>query len=205
MASVSFTPTFHHTDYVDNRDRVQAGGPNGFNARFHAIENDLSTLATVVTDVDTALGTLGSGPAPSQHTLTMSPALVPVVATGAWAHDTSGYAARSGPLTTLAGVQSVPVPDGARLISLRSLGQNSGTGTLRITLFRSRLLSAVAPAERIARVSGDTNPFDRNESADANFALVDTTVFRYFILASLDGAAAGDTVTVSGFQVIYSL
>jgi hypothetical protein len=205
MANVSFTPTFHHTDYVDNRDRVQAGGPNGFNARFHAIESDLSTLATVVTDVDTALDTLGSGPPPSQHTLTLSPALVPVVAAGAWAHDTSGYAARSGPLTTLAGVQSVPVPDGARLISLRSLGQNSGTGTLRITLFRSRLLSAVAPAERIARVSGDTNPFDRNESADANFALVDTTVFRYFILASLDGAAAGDTVTLSGFQVIYSL
>lgn len=204
MAEISFTPTFHHTDYVDNRDRVQAGGPNGFNARFRALEADLTTLSTVITDVDGALDTLGAGPAPTQHTLTLSPALVPVVGSGAWSHDTSGYASRSGPLTTLAGLQSVPVPNGARLVSLRVLGQNSGTGTLRIALFRSRLLSAVAPAERISRVNGDTNPFDRNESADANFALVDTTVFRYFILATLDGAAAGDTVTLSGFQILYT-
>ncbi|MFE5813195.1 hypothetical protein [Streptomyces sp. NPDC056479] len=204
MANVSFTPTFHHTDYIDNRDRVQAGGPNGFNARFRALEADLTTLSTVITDVDTTLDTLGAGPPPTQHTLTLSPALVPVAGASAWVIDTAGYASRSGTLTTLAGVQSVSVPNGARLVSLRSLGQNSGTGTLRITLLRARLLSAVTTAERIARVTGDTNPFDRNESADANFALVDTTAFRYFILATLDGAVAGDTVTLSGFQVIYT-
>jgi hypothetical protein len=55
MANVSFTPTFHHSDYVDNRDRVQAGGPNGFNARFRALETDLSKLSTAITDVDAAL------------------------------------------------------------------------------------------------------------------------------------------------------
>ncbi len=204
MANVSFTPTFHHTNFVDNRDRVQAGGPNGFNARFGAIEADLTTLSSVVTNVDTELDALGAGPAPTQQTLTLSPALVPVVGAGAWAHDSSGYASRSGPLTTLAGVQSVSVPNGARLVSLRTLGQNSGTGTLRIGLFRSRLLSVVAPAERIARVTGDSNPFDHNEQADPNLALVDTTAFRYFIIATLDGAAAGDTVTLSGFQVLYT-
>ncbi len=176
MANVSFTPTFHHTNFVDNRDRVQAGGPNGFNARFGAIEADLTTLSSVVTNVDTELDALGAGPAPTQQTLTLSPALVPVVGAGAWAHDSSGYASRSG----------------------------RGTGTLRIGLFRSRLLSVVAPAERIARVTGDSNPFDHNEQADPNLALVDTTAFRYFIIATLDGAAAGDTVTLSGFQVLYT-
>jgi hypothetical protein len=55
MANVSFTPTFHHTNYRDNRDRVQADGPNGFNARFRALETDLSELSTVVKDVDDAL------------------------------------------------------------------------------------------------------------------------------------------------------
>lgn len=55
MASVSFTPTFRHTDYVDNRDRVQAGGPNGFNARFRALQDDLGALSEVVTQVDGAL------------------------------------------------------------------------------------------------------------------------------------------------------
>ena len=204
MASVSFTPTFHHTPYVDNRDRVQAGGPNGFNARFQAIETDLTSLSSVVTDVDTALDALGAGPPPTQHTLTLSPALTIVAGAGAWAHDSGGYASRSGPLTTLAGVQSVAVPDRARLVKLRCLGQNSGTGILRISLRRARLLSAVIPADQLALVTGNTNPFDLNPDVDPNFALVDTATFRYFILATLDGAAAGDTVTLSGFQVIYN-
>lgn len=55
MSSISFTPKFHHTDYVDNRDRVQAGGPNGFNARFQALEADLDKLSEVITEVSAAL------------------------------------------------------------------------------------------------------------------------------------------------------
>jgi hypothetical protein len=55
MVDVSFTPTFRHTDYVDNRDRVQAGGPNGFNARFRALEEDLGTVSEVITEVAGAL------------------------------------------------------------------------------------------------------------------------------------------------------
>ncbi|GHE97753.1 hypothetical protein [Streptomyces fumanus] len=57
MTGVSFTPTFQHTDYVDNRDRVQAGGPNGFNARFRALQADLGKLSEVITEVDGALQT----------------------------------------------------------------------------------------------------------------------------------------------------
>ncbi|MDP9696693.1 UNVERIFIED_ORG: hypothetical protein J2X79_004276 [Arthrobacter globiformis] len=55
MSDISFTPTFHHTDYVDNRDRVQAGGPNGFNARFRALATDLGKLSDVLTEVGDAL------------------------------------------------------------------------------------------------------------------------------------------------------
>jgi hypothetical protein len=204
MADVVFNPTFRHTDYVDNRDRVQAGGPNGFNARFRALAADLTTLHDVVTDVNTALVALGQGPGPVQQTLTLSPALAPVAGSGAWIQDTAGFASRSGPLTSLAGVQSVSLPHGARMASFHTLGQNSGTGTLRVSLMRSRLLSTVAPAERLARVTGDTNPFDLNAPVDPNNAVVDTVQFRYFVLATLDGAAAGDTVTLSGFQVLYT-
>jgi hypothetical protein len=202
MADVSFTPTFHHTNYVDNRDRVQAGGPNGFNVRFSAIEADLISLSDVVSDVDTVLDSLGT-PTATQHTLSISPSLTVVAGSGAWAHDAAGYASRNGPLTTLAGVQPAAVPNGATLISLRVVGQNSGTGSLRISLLRAKLLAAVAPADRIARVTGDVNPFDRLENADPAFALVDTTQFRYFVLATLDGATAADVVTLSGFQILY--
>jgi hypothetical protein len=203
MADVTFTPTFHHTAYVDNRDRVQAGGPNGFNARFSAIEDDLTTLSTVVGKVDAALDALGA-PAPTQRTLTLTPSLAPVAGRGAWTSDAAGYASRTGPLTQLSGVQWVPLPHDAVLVSLRALGQNSGTGSLRITLFRSRLLSVVAQPEQIARVSGNTNPFDDNDPAVANLAQVDTTAFRYFLLVTLDGAANTDVVTLSGFQVVYT-
>ena len=204
MADVTFTPTFHHTDYVDNRDRVQAGGPNGFNMRFRALETDLTTLSDVVTKVNTALVALGQGPGPADHTLSVSPALATVSGSSSWAQDTSGYASRTGTATSVAGVQSVSVPHGATIKSFRVLGQNSGTGSLRIGLYRARLLTAVSQADLIARVTGNSNPFDANPAADPNFALVDTTQFRYFILAQLDGAAAADTVVLAGFQVIYT-
>jgi hypothetical protein len=203
MADVSFTPTFRHTDYVDNRDRVQAGGPNGFNARFSAIQADLTTLSTVVGQVDAELDALGA-PTPTQRTLTLTPSFLPVVNAGAWSHDASGFANRVGNLTTLSGLMPVPLPHGAVLGSLRALGQNSGTGSLRITLFRSRLLAAVAPVERIVRVNGDANPFDQRESVPSSLAQVDTTAFRYFLLATLDGATASDVVSLFGFQVVFT-
>jgi hypothetical protein len=203
MADVSFTPTFHHTDYVDNRDRVQAGGPNGFNARFSTIETDLKTLSTVVGKVDAALDALGA-PTPTQRTLTLTPAFVPVAGAGAWTHDASGFASRTGALTTLSGVMPAALPNGAVLVSLRALGQNSGTGSLRVSLLRSRLLPAVVPAERIVRVTGAGNPFDVSEQADPNLAQVDTTAFRYLLLATLDGATGSDVVTLAGFQVFFT-
>lgn len=55
MAIVSFEPVFDHQEWVDNVDRVTAGGPNGFNARFNAIVADLNQITQVVQKVDNAL------------------------------------------------------------------------------------------------------------------------------------------------------
>jgi hypothetical protein len=56
MAStVQFTPTFEHQDWVDNVDRVTAGGPNGFNGRFNALQADLNQMTDVVKTINTAL------------------------------------------------------------------------------------------------------------------------------------------------------
>jgi hypothetical protein len=43
-----FVPTFQHTDWVDNQDRVTAGGPNGFNVRFQELAADLGQLSLLV-------------------------------------------------------------------------------------------------------------------------------------------------------------
>ncbi len=45
MTIVSYTPTFQHEDWVDNRDRVQAGGSNGFGYDPHFLVPDLGLTA----------------------------------------------------------------------------------------------------------------------------------------------------------------
>lgn len=76
MADIVFRPTFVHKEFVDgpDGDRVRADEPNGFNARFGAIESDLRQLSTVVGQIDTALDRRGTGPA--GHVLTLAPLLL---------------------------------------------------------------------------------------------------------------------------------
>jgi hypothetical protein len=54
------TPTgysrqFQHTDWIDFVDPVQAGGGNGFNQRFHALESEFDLISSAITSVDNAL------------------------------------------------------------------------------------------------------------------------------------------------------
>ncbi|MGX2998569.1 hypothetical protein JNUCC64_30620 [Streptomyces sp. JNUCC 64] len=204
MSDVSFTPTFRHTAWIDNRDRVQAGGPNGFNVRFTALESDLDTLADVIAAVRAALDALGAQPPPSQRLLSLSPALVAVSGTAAWTHDSAGFAVRPSNQPSVAGLMAVSFPHGARLVALRALGQNTGSAALlRVSLMRSRLSGTPQPAERLVRVSGESNPFDARAGIDPALATVDTAAYRYFLLATADNAASGDVVTLSAFQIEY--
>ncbi|HEY9294401.1 MAG TPA: hypothetical protein VIP98_24225, partial [Microlunatus sp.] len=57
--------------------------------------------------------------------------------------------------------------------------------------------------DQIVTVSGDADPFDHTVSIGGAFAVVDTTTYRYFVLAKLAGAAAADVVTMAGFQISY--
>jgi hypothetical protein len=42
---------FYHTDWLDNVDRVQAGGANGFNKRFRSLEEEFSTIQSVMDNI----------------------------------------------------------------------------------------------------------------------------------------------------------
>jgi hypothetical protein len=203
MNDVSFTPTFQHTPWVDNRDRVQASGPNGFNVRFTAIQTDLQALSTVVTDIGGILDTLGQSPTPTPHTLTLPPLLTATVGVAAWDQDQAGYAVRSSGQLSVAGIAPVVIPNGVTLSSLRASGQNSGSAAVRVSLMRAHLLGPPAGADRLARVSGDANPFDNTTAVDPTMTVVDTTVYRYFVLATADGGASTDTIGLSGFQITY--
>src|SRR5207248_2583009 len=48
MSDLSYTPTFFHKPWTDNVSRITAGGEDGFNVRFAAIESDLHQVSTVV-------------------------------------------------------------------------------------------------------------------------------------------------------------
>jgi hypothetical protein len=201
MADVSFTPTFKHTPWINNQDRVDA---TGFNARFGALQFDLRELADTVGEINDALRALGQEPPKVPHSLTLPPALAATSNGPAWAQDSAGFATRTGQATVAVGIMPVTLPDAATITFFRAIGQNSGVGVLVITLARASIIAAPAPATRIARVNGDANPFDNSAAADAALATVDTSVFRYFIVARIDGAAAADAVSLSGFQITYS-
>jgi hypothetical protein len=55
---IDFERSFVHTDWLDQVDRVSAGGDNGFNARFHLLESDLDVLGDRVARINTALNTV---------------------------------------------------------------------------------------------------------------------------------------------------
>src|SRR6516162_8172837 len=54
-APTGYTRQFQHTDWIDFVDPVQAGGNNGFNERFHALESEFDLISAAITSVDNAL------------------------------------------------------------------------------------------------------------------------------------------------------
>ncbi len=54
---VNYSRTFIHQDWEDNRDIVQAGGDNGFNQKFHALEDELDSISNTFNEVNDELAT----------------------------------------------------------------------------------------------------------------------------------------------------
>ncbi len=198
---ISYTRTFQHEDWVDNRDRVQAGGDNGINLRFHNLEAEFDALTKVFAEVKAALDTLGQAPALEEQRLTLVPTLTATAAAG-WTHR-AGLAEKPAGATSAQGMMPVnPIPK-TKLVGFRAIGQNTGGGDLRLDLVRQGLTSAAGAQDLIARVTGVGDPFDITIAANPAFEAVDTNQFRYFVIARLNNAAAADIVNVIAFQIFY--
>jgi len=61
-APTGYTRHFQHQDWIDFVDPVQAGGNNGFNERFHALESEFDLIAASISSVDNAVTNLQSAP-----------------------------------------------------------------------------------------------------------------------------------------------
>ena len=65
MANITYTRSVSFNDYVDGQTIVSAGGNDGFNVRFHALEKEFDTISSVVGQVNAAINALGVAPAPA--------------------------------------------------------------------------------------------------------------------------------------------
>ncbi len=199
MPSVSYTPQFSHQDWVDNVDRVQAGGANGFNGRFHSLEAEFQRLSDVLAQVGAALDALGTKPPPTPAKVSLTPTLLTSGAVG-WSL-VNGFALKQSGQTSAHGLMAVNLPSGATIQNFRASGQNSGGGSLRFAIQRLTVGADAASAQRISQVNGVGAPYDTTAAADAQFAVVDNDHFRYFITADLDNAGVNDNVQVNAFQL----
>jgi hypothetical protein len=201
MASTSYTPTnFGWQDWTDNVDRVQAGGNNGFNARFQALQAEFPLIADAIAQLNAALAAL-SQPPPSTVTRTLTPNLLTTAANG-WAY-LPGVAVKPPTQTAAHGMMPVELPNGATVQTLKATGIVTGAGSLRIALVRQGIAGDASATDQLVQLTPTGNPFSLVANAGAQFASVDTTQFRYYITALLDNAAAGDTVQIAAFQITY--
>ena len=57
-APTGYTRQFQHQDWIDFVDPVQAGGNNGFNERFHALESEFDLVSAAIGSADSAISSL---------------------------------------------------------------------------------------------------------------------------------------------------
>ena len=209
MSNLSFTPTFHHVDWVDNVDRIKAGGPNGFNVRLNAVEADLLQVSTVVAQIDGALDQVGGIGAPPVGQQQLHPALAlvsPTPSTG-WSCDINGS---FHPAVGTAGgtaLMTIALPEHIRLVSLRAIGLFAGPSVLvRVGLFRVNTTGPSGTPDKLAEartdVTGVANPYDLTVAVDPAFAAVDPTTFRYFITATAAPIADATTAANTSLDAV---
>jgi len=213
MADVSYTPTFHHTDWQDRIDRVEAGRPNGFNTRFRAVEDDLRRLSTVVSDISSSINRIRVPPIPDptlERRLTFAPTLFLVDDgrdPGEWFVTDDGAATSS---TGLAhGIMHVALPDRVRLTGMRVRAHVHQTGigfpTLRISLLRTAVQLTPAPAvmQPVSILETHNQGFLNLFAAISGPADVDLSTFRYMIDATFENDFDLQTVDLTSIEFTF--
>jgi hypothetical protein len=192
-----YTPSFSHTDWIDNRDRVQAGGDNGFNARFHDLEAEFALLAAHLNPLVDAL----SKPLVK---LTLAPMLMAYVNQGEtaprqpWVQGID-HVRKASSQQEAHGTMGLNLPAGARIQSLLVTGSQP-SGTLTIVLQRHRF-DNTASSEQVVTASQLGQPFSP-PAGSPELAVVEDD-YRYYLTADLVGATATDLVQIFCVQLTY--
>jgi hypothetical protein len=201
VADVVFSPTFEHRDWVDNVSRIQAGGPDGFNVRLRAIDDDLHQASTVVGQIDTLIDNAGRTTPPGQQRIGV-PLALQLVAGTPWECTTTG-AFRAAEQNSVAQMNLV-LPDGVRLASFRLAGRYVGPGTFRVSFIRTRLTAGSQDVivEAVGPGNIDRTPYDLTLPVPSPLATVDLATFRYVIVTRVESTPMGPT-TLDTVQIVY--
>ncbi|MFL6126300.1 Ig-like domain-containing protein [Actinophytocola sp.] len=204
---ISFTPTFRHTNWVNNVDPIVAGGPNGFNVRYDAIDSDLRQVSTVVDQVNVALKTAGipAGVQLLTPGLDLITRLQPIGA--GWNYDENGLVHPDATSGSANAVMDLTLPEKIKLVSFRATGFFSGPpARLNIALRRIPLTGPTQVPDTLATISPDantTNPYDLTTPVTSALATVDNGAFRYFIQFGAASIQASPAVSVAAVQLAY--
>ena len=210
MTDLSYTPTFAPSNWIDNVDRIQADGPNGFNVRFDAIHADLLQAAAVVSEISTEIARPVGVPT-GQQVLTPGLDLVstPSSGTGGWTYDETGAAHPDAGSGGGSAVMGLSLAADIRLVSFRAIGLYAGGATgLNILLLRIPLSDASAIPDRLAEIRNDTsaftNPYDITVPVNAAFAAVDPETFHYYIALSSGFVQDSGATSLATVQLAYT-
>jgi hypothetical protein len=209
--------TFKHQDWTDNVDRVQAGGPGGFNIRFHSLEAEFDNLYSIATQLHDTLATLGSILRRSV-TLTFTPSFFgPTQQAGGdqqgnWTLVDGAAISPVGNTNLLEGWLPLQLPDGMQAQNVMVFGQKKGS----LLSFEIRLVQqSVADSTQRQTMSVfklaslpdglfQTPP----GTVPDNLKLIDNRKFKYVLFATLAPATQPDptaTASINAIQVVCGL
>ncbi|NML51606.1 hypothetical protein HHL19_21785 [Streptomyces sp. R302] len=186
-----YVPKFSHKDWIDHQHRVQAGGEDGLNSRFHQLEAEFAGLAQ--NQINPIIEELG-GAVQTRH-LTLAPALFPDEDSPVWIQ---GVDMVEKPLLAAEahGFMSIVLPDGVRVKSLLVTG-NKSAGTLTVALKRRPIGNEGVGAEPLVT----TNVLQTPENA-TGVVRIENESHRHFLTIDITGAANG-TARVFCVQIAY--
>jgi hypothetical protein len=207
---ISYTRAFQHSpEWIDNVDRVQAGGDNGFNARFHAVEAEFDSIETVVQDIDSAISSLGqvvTAPITVGLTPTVEPYrgnLQPWSAV-VWSRVIGGvpqgtFVEKPAGNDHAFGVLPLNLPNGVKLQSLKVLGEQTG-GTMTTELVRELRVSPFDKTTLVTVTGFGAAGASPTTIPGAPTFTGDTHLF--YLFARIENAANFDA-KLRGFQITY--
>lgn len=191
-----YVPQFSHKDWIDNQDRVQAGGENGLNSRFHLLEAEFLGLAE--NQINPMLKVLG---APTRH-LTLVPALHSYTKDGnavpGWLQAIDMVQKPDG-VAQAHGFMNVVLPDGVQVRSLLVTGSNqSSTGTLTVSLNGRKIDNTGGGAKTFV----SSTRFDIPAVPTEEVRITNESV-RYYLTVDVELAELAKPVKVFCVQLVY--